>query len=123
MPESGAQPRLSIADIASKYDGRAKVPARSHARIRERPTGERWSMFFLALWRRIGDMFAARRRRAAALGSSLSAVVLIGFLVLLRRAGERSLPYVQESLIAIATAYTFLSFVPWMSRLISLLMA
>ena len=45
-----------------------------------------------------------------------------GFLVLLRRAGERSLPYAQESLIAIATAYTFLSFVPWMSRLVSLLL-
>jgi len=45
-----------------------------------------------------------------------------GFLVLLRRAGERSLPYCQESLIAIATAYTFLSFVPWMSRLVSLLL-
>jgi hypothetical protein len=46
-----------------------------------------------------------------------------GFLVLLRRAGDRSLPYAQESLIAIATAYTFLSFVPWMSRLVSLLAA
>jgi len=46
-----------------------------------------------------------------------------GFLVLLRRAGARSLPYAQESLIAVATAYTFLSFVPWMSRLLSLLLA
>ena len=45
-----------------------------------------------------------------------------GFLVLLHRAGARSLPYAQESLIADATAYTFLSFVPWMSRLLSLLL-
>lgn len=44
-----------------------------------------------------------------------------GFLVLLRRAGARALPYAQESLIAVATAYAFLSFVPWMSRLLSLL--
>jgi hypothetical protein len=44
-----------------------------------------------------------------------------GFLVLLRRAGARSLPYAQESLIAVATAYAFLSFIPWMTRLLSLL--
>ncbi len=44
-----------------------------------------------------------------------------GFLVLLRRAGE--LPLAYESLVVLATTYTFFSFIPWMSRLLSLLHA
>ena len=44
-----------------------------------------------------------------------------GFLVLLRRLGERE--FVRESLVVLATVYAFLSFVPWMSRLLSLLSA
>ena len=42
-----------------------------------------------------------------------------GFLVVLRRLGER--PFVHESLVVLATVYTFLSFIPWMSRIVSLL--
>jgi len=43
-----------------------------------------------------------------------------GFLVVLRRLGER--PLVYESLVVLATVYTFLSFIPWMSRILSLLL-
>ena len=42
-----------------------------------------------------------------------------GFLVLLRRLGER--PLVHDSLVALAAVYGFFSFIPWMSRLLSLL--
>jgi hypothetical protein len=42
-----------------------------------------------------------------------------GFLVVLRRMGER--PLVYESLVVLATVYTFLSFIPWMTRIVSLL--
>ena len=42
-----------------------------------------------------------------------------GFLVLLRRLGER--PLVHDSLVALAVVYGFFSFVPWMTRLLSLL--
>jgi hypothetical protein len=42
-----------------------------------------------------------------------------GFLVLLRRCGERS--FVYESMVALATVYGFFSFLPWMSRLLTLL--
>ena len=42
-----------------------------------------------------------------------------GFLIVLRRLGER--PLVYESLVVLATVYTFLSFIPWMTRLLSLL--
>jgi hypothetical protein len=42
-----------------------------------------------------------------------------GFLVVLRRLGER--PLVYESLVVLATVYTFLSFIPWMTRIVSLL--
>ena len=42
-----------------------------------------------------------------------------GFLVFLRRMGER--PLVYESLVVLATVYTFLSFIPWMTRIVSLL--
>jgi hypothetical protein len=42
-----------------------------------------------------------------------------GFLVLLRRLGER--PLVHDSLVALAVVYGFFSFIPWMSRLCSLL--
>src|SRR5262245_57921798 len=41
-----------------------------------------------------------------------------GFLIVLRRLGER--PLVYESLVVLATVYAFLSFIPWMSRLLSL---
>ena len=70
-----------------------------------------------------GNPLLASAMPALGIGSTLLLfkAKACGFLVLLRRAGERSLPYAQESLIAIATAYTFLSFVPWMSRLVSLL--
>jgi len=44
-----------------------------------------------------------------------------GFLVLLRRAGERA--FVYESMVALATVYAFFSFLPWMSRLLMLLAA
>ena len=44
-----------------------------------------------------------------------------GFLVLLRRVGERA--FVYESMVALATVYTFFSFLPWMSRLLMLLAA
>ena len=42
-----------------------------------------------------------------------------GFLVLLRqlKGGE----FVQESLVVLACAYTFFSFIPWLTRLVSLL--
>jgi hypothetical protein len=70
-----------------------------------------------------GNPLLAATMPALGIGSTLLLfkAKACGFLVLLRRAGERSLPYVQESFIAIATAYTFLSFLPWMSRLLSLL--
>ena len=42
-----------------------------------------------------------------------------GFLVVLRRLGDR--PFVYESLVVLATVYTFLSFLPWMARIVSLL--
>jgi hypothetical protein len=42
-----------------------------------------------------------------------------GFLVFLRRMGER--PLVYESMVVLATVYTFLSFIPWMTRIVSLL--
>jgi len=42
-----------------------------------------------------------------------------GFLVVLRRLGDR--PLVYESMVVLATVYTFLSFLPWMMRLVSLL--
>jgi len=41
-----------------------------------------------------------------------------GFLVLLRRLGPR--PLVHESMVVLATVYIFFSFVPWMSRMASL---
>ena len=44
-----------------------------------------------------------------------------GFLVLLRRLGSH--PLVYESLVVLATVYTFFSFIPWLSRLVSLLYA
>ena len=44
-----------------------------------------------------------------------------GFLVLLRRlAGE---PLVYEAFVVLATVYTFFSFIPWLTRLLSLLQA
>src|SRR5438067_11172995 len=42
-----------------------------------------------------------------------------GFLVILRRLGDQ--PFVHEALVVLATVYTFFSFIPWMSRLLSLL--
>jgi hypothetical protein len=42
-----------------------------------------------------------------------------GFLVLLRRLGDRE--FVHQSLVVLATAYVFLSFVPWTCNLLSLL--
>jgi hypothetical protein len=42
-----------------------------------------------------------------------------GFLVVLRRLGHR--PLVYESMIVLATAYTCLSFIPWMCRFITLI--
>jgi len=44
-----------------------------------------------------------------------------GFLVLLRRSGERA--FVYESMVALATVYAFFSFLPWMGRLLMLLAA
>src|SRR5947199_120150 len=44
-----------------------------------------------------------------------------GFLVILRRLGDQ--PFVHEALVVLATVYTFFSFIPWMSRLLSLLFA
>jgi hypothetical protein len=44
-----------------------------------------------------------------------------GFLVVLRRLAGR--PFVYESLVVLATVYTFLSFIPWMTRILSLLAA
>ena len=46
-----------------------------------------------------------------------------GFLVILRRLGSRlgSQPFVYESFLVLATVYTFFSFIPWMSRILSLL--
>ena len=44
-----------------------------------------------------------------------------GFLVILRRLGHE--PFVYESLVMLATVYTFFSFIPWMLRLLSLLFA
>jgi hypothetical protein len=41
------------------------------------------------------------------------------FLLLLRRLGSR--PLVYESLVVLATLYTFLSFIPWLTRIVSLL--
>jgi hypothetical protein len=41
------------------------------------------------------------------------------FLLLLRRLGNR--PLVHESLIVLAILYTMLSFVPWLTRIVSLL--
>ena len=44
-----------------------------------------------------------------------------GFLVVLRRlAGE---PLVYEAMVVLATVYTFFSFIPWLTRLLSLLSA
>jgi hypothetical protein len=42
-----------------------------------------------------------------------------GFLVILRRLADA--PFVYESMVALATVYTFFSFIPWMSRIVSLL--
>ena len=42
-----------------------------------------------------------------------------GFLVILRRLGGQ--PFVYESLVVLATIYTFFSFIPWMTRILSLL--
>ena len=42
-----------------------------------------------------------------------------GFLVILRRLAER--PFVYESFVALATVYGFFSFIPWMTRIVSLL--
>jgi hypothetical protein len=42
-----------------------------------------------------------------------------GFLVVLRRLGER--PMVYESMVMLATVYTFLSFIPWLTRIVTLL--
>jgi len=42
-----------------------------------------------------------------------------GFLVILRRLGDQ--PFVHEALVMLATVYTFFSFIPWMTRLLSLL--
>jgi hypothetical protein len=44
-----------------------------------------------------------------------------GFLFLLRRLGQH--PFVYESMVVLATVYTFLSFIPWMTCLLSLLVA
>jgi hypothetical protein len=44
-----------------------------------------------------------------------------GFLFLLRRLGGE--PLVYESLVVLATVYTFLSFLPWMACILSLLVA
>ncbi len=44
-----------------------------------------------------------------------------GFLVVLRRLGGQ--PLVYESFVGLATVYVFLSFIPWMTRLLSLLSA
>jgi Domain of unknown function (DUF5658) len=44
-----------------------------------------------------------------------------GFLVILRRLGNQ--PFVYESLVVLATVYAFFSFIPWLSRLVSLLYA
>jgi hypothetical protein len=44
-----------------------------------------------------------------------------GFLVLLRRLGERQ--FVYESLVVLATVYTFFSFIPWMTRIATLIPA
>jgi uncharacterized protein DUF5658 len=44
-----------------------------------------------------------------------------GFLVLLRRLGERQ--FVYESFVVLATVYGFFSFIPWMSRIVSVLAA
>ena len=44
-----------------------------------------------------------------------------GFLIVLRRLGQR--PLVYESMVVLATVYTFLSFIPWLSRIVSLLAA
>ena len=43
-----------------------------------------------------------------------------GFLVLLRRLGHR--PFVYESLVVLATVYTCFSFLPWMTRFLSLVL-
>jgi len=42
-----------------------------------------------------------------------------GLLVILRRLGDQ--PFVHEALVMLATVYTFFSFIPWMTRLLSLL--
>jgi len=42
-----------------------------------------------------------------------------GLLVILRRLGDQ--PFVHEALVVLATVYTFFSFIPWMTRLLSLL--
>ena len=42
-----------------------------------------------------------------------------GFLVILRRLAGQS--FVYEALLMLATVYTFLSFIPWLTRIVSLL--
>jgi len=42
-----------------------------------------------------------------------------GFLVILRRLGSE--PLVYEAFVVLATVYTFFSFIPWLTRLLSLL--
>jgi len=42
-----------------------------------------------------------------------------GFLVILRRLAGES--FVYEALLMLATVYTFLSFIPWLTRIVSLL--
>ncbi|HJQ85040.1 MAG TPA: DUF5658 family protein [Candidatus Binatia bacterium] len=42
-----------------------------------------------------------------------------GFLVILRRLGTA--PLVYEALVVLATVYTFFSFIPWLTRIVSLL--
>lgn len=44
-----------------------------------------------------------------------------GFLLLLHRLGQRQ--FVYESLVVLAVVYTFFSFVPWTTRIVSLLTA
>ena len=44
-----------------------------------------------------------------------------GFLVVLRRLGGR--PLVAETLVLLATVYGFFSFIPWLGRFLSLVVA
>ena len=78
----------------------------------------------IALW---GEGNPLLRSLMPALGEGAALLLYkakaCGFLVLLRRLGQHAPPLTHDSLVVVASAYLALSFVPWMSRYLLLLLA